>query len=157
MKKILLSLTIISSLFLVSCEDEFAPENEENFENETNDSIEITDSDYGYWDYTCKTVYDSIAVINCDSSIIYYNSNMQSNNQGNDSVGIWAGNDSNIVICQPFPCVTTYEIIQKEICDSVWVEHNGNWCGTVWDADSLGNNTITYSVPTGIIVNNMGN
>tara|TARA_B110000114_G_C14901037_1_gene320735 strand:- start:217 stop:657 length:441 start_codon:yes stop_codon:yes gene_type:complete len=145
MKKILLSLTVISSLFLVSCEDEFAPENEENFENETNDSTEITDSNYyGYWDYTCKTVYDSIAVLTCDSS-----------KQGTDTVGS-GGEIDTIIFCFPLvQCYTTYEVVQKEVCDSVWIEKYGNECGTDWGTDSLGS-TVIDSFPTVIIHNNIG-
>ena len=112
MKKILLSLTIISSLFLVSCEDEFAPENEENFENNTSDTSDIRIEYFGYWDYSCKTVYDSIEVLICDSF-----------KQGTDTLGFVGEKDTNMVYIQPYvPCYTTIKVIQKVVCDSVWIE-----------------------------------
>ena len=124
MKKILLSLTIISSLFLVSCEDEFAPENEENFENNTSDTSEFKIEYFGYWEYSCKTVYDSIEVLICDSS-----------KQGADTLGFVGEKDTNIIYCFPLvPCYTTYKVIQKVVCDSVWIEKYGNECGVL---DSL--------------------
>ena len=136
MKKILLSLTVISSLFLVSCEDEFAPESSDNNENITNQANDSNQTTNGYWEYNCTTVYDSVEVISCDSSIMNFNSGVQVIRQVCDSILMWDSLqipyyrldcriicefDSSIVV-DPVHCVTTYKVVETEVCDSVWVE-----------------------------------
>lgn len=147
MKRILVSLSIVSSLFLISCEDEFA---DYNLNEQNND---VTQND-GYFDITCIQYYDSVLVSMCDSIWVQDSSNFETICETICSL------DSNQyqVIMQncydlykpgswEYSCKEKYKLKIVQECDSVWVDNsdknqynNGNWkieCDTVYQGPTL--------------------
>jgi len=140
MKKLFLSLSIVSSLFLVSCEDEFAINecNKQNIQEKTENTTE-----QGYWEVSCDQRYEVVQEERCDS--------------------IWTTDSSNIQVCDSvlvcfdslqnpiydLKCqyegyweVFCYSAPTKklvEVCDSVWVEQVENTDSTEVD-NGHGNN-----------------
>ncbi len=107
MKKLFLSLSIVSSLFLVSCEDEFAT----NENNQTNENVheECSNSgSQGYWDVTCDQRYEVVYVESCDTVWV------SEKNRGNYELD-----------CQRVP---QQQLV--EVCDSVWIETDSTW--VIW-------------------------
>lgn len=133
MKKFLFSLSIVSSLFLASCEDEFADNN-----NNGNNNQETQDD--GFWDVTCTQGYDSVEVTTCDS--IWIQDSTQNQNNGTwdvvcDTNYTWDSLQNQVytVDCQQVfvngnsqggywdnECKTEYVLKYIETCDSVWVD-----------------------------------
>ena len=140
MKKILLSLTVLSTMFLASCEDEFDNENNNNNNGQEN-------NDDGFWDVTCNQYYDSVAVQSCDS--IWVQDSTQNQN-GTwevvcDTILSWDSLQNQVytVDCKQVfvqnnnanngywktECKDTYYLQLVEECDSVWVDDSGSNSG----------------------------
>lgn len=173
MKKILFSLSLISSLFFASCEDEFADDKNNNNNNQE------TQED-GFWDVTCTQGYDSIEVTTCDS--IWIQDSTQNQNNGTwevvcDSILSWDSlqNPFYIIDCRQvfvsnnsnsgywdYQCRTDLVLQYKESCDSVWVDdsgtnnensdnnnsNNGNNAGGNWsiECDTIYDQGLNYQV-----------
>ncbi len=125
MKKIFLSLTIVSSIFFVSCE-------KEEIEETSGTTETTTEEKEGYWDVSCDyettrvpyTVCDSVwyegdstfVETTCDSILVGYDSlrNPVYELDCHTTLGgVEAGWKVN--------CETLYEIETIEVCDSVWI------------------------------------
>lgn len=122
MKKIFLSLTIVSSMFFVSCE-------KEEIEETTETTTEEKD---GYWEVSCDyevtrvpyTVCDSVwyegdstlGETVCDSILVGYDS-LRNPIYELDCYTTLGGMEAGWKV----NCETVYEVETIEVCDSVWV------------------------------------
>lgn len=138
MKKLFLSLSIVSSLFFVSCEDEFSQSSDNNQKNQNGQEESNNSGNQGYWDITCDQRYEVVYVESCDSvwvsdnetkltvcdSIIVGYTPNQVPIWGTDCDLIDKKNTNNgyyEVICQSVP---QEQLV--EVCDSVWIEQSDN-------------------------------
>ena len=154
MKKIFLSLTILSSVFFVSCEKETEEWETKTFDDEVKD---------GYWDYVCDTEVKLVPYEVCDSVWVETHDSSETEEYVCDTIVVGYDSTGNaiqeiecgIVLSSGWgsasgywttSCETKYDWKEVEVCDSVWVstetgETDSTWTGgggTEEEIDSSG-------------------
>lgn len=159
MKKIFLSLTIVSSMFFVSCE-------KEEIEETTSTTETTTEEKEGYWDVSCDYETTRVPYTVCDS--VWYEGDSTSGETICDSILVGYDSlrapiyelDCHTTLGYAGPgwkvnCETVYEIETIEVCDSVWIStevDTGSGSGSGTDSTYVDGGSGVTTDSTGVIV-----